>query len=94
MSFNKSPFDQKSINDSISKKFISNGRVLETLSLQMETLNSAMKNHLSFNKMLETQIAQLAAALPNPSAGKLPGQPEQPPRENVSAVMTRGGKST
>ena len=33
--------------------------------------------------MLETQIAQLAAALPNLSAGKLPGQPEHYPKENV-----------
>ena len=57
LSFNKSPFDQKTINDSISKKFLSNDRVLKTLSLQMETLNSAMKKQLSFNKMLETQIA-------------------------------------
>ena len=60
----------------------------------MESLTSAMKNQLSFNKMLETQIAQLATALPNPTFGKLPRQPEQSPKENVSAVMTRGGKST
>ena len=53
-SFNKSPFDQKTINDSISRKFLSNDKVLENLSLQMETLNSAMKNQLSFNKILET----------------------------------------
>jgi len=55
----------------------------------METLNSAMKNQLSFNKMLETQIAQLAAALPHPTAGKLPGQPEAPPKEHINAVTTR-----
>ena len=44
--------------------------------------------------MLEIQIAHLATALPNPTPGKLPGQPEQPLKESVSAVMTRGGKST
>ena len=93
-SFNKNPFDQKTINDSISKKFLSNDRVLETLSLQMETLNSAMKNQLSFNKMLETQIAQLATALLSPTSGKLPGQPEPPPKEHIAAITTRGGKST
>ena len=60
--FNKNPFDQKAVNDSISKKFHANDRVLESLSLQLETLNSAMKNQLSFNKMLETEIAQLATA--------------------------------
>ncbi|WVZ52356.1 hypothetical protein U9M48_003426 [Paspalum notatum var. saurae] len=60
----------------------------------METLNSAMKNQLSFNKMLETQIAQLAASLPNANAGKLPGQPKAPPKEHINVVTTRGGKST
>ncbi|KAJ1257363.1 hypothetical protein BS78_K086200 [Paspalum vaginatum] len=54
----------------------------------METLNSAMKNQLSFNKMLETQIAQLATALPSPTPGKLPGQPETPPKEHINAVTT------
>ncbi|WVZ48719.1 hypothetical protein U9M48_000138 [Paspalum notatum var. saurae] len=87
-------FDQKGVNDSISKKFHANDRLFESISLQMETLNSAMKNQLSFNKMLETQIAQLAAALPNANPGKLPGQPEAPPKEHINAVTTRGGKST
>ena len=77
------------MNDSISKKFHANDRMFESISLQMETLNSAMKNQLSFNKMLETQIAQLAAALPHPTAGKLPGQPEAPPKEHINAVTTR-----
>ncbi|KAJ1288525.1 hypothetical protein BS78_02G095500, partial [Paspalum vaginatum] len=87
-------FDQKTVNDSISKKFHANDRLFESISVQMETLNSAMKNQLSFNKMLETQIAQLATALPNPNAGKLPGQPEAPPKEHINPVTTRGGKST
>ena len=91
---NNNSFDQKAVNDSISKKFHATDKILENISGQMESFTSAMKNQLSFNKMLETQIAQLAAALPNPSAGKLPGQPEQHPKENVNVVMTRGGKST
>ena len=56
-SFNRNFSDQKTINDSISRKFLSNDKILENMSLQMETLNSAMKNQLSFNKILETQIA-------------------------------------
>ena len=82
------------MNDSISKKFHANDRILENLFDQMESLTSSMKNQLSFNKMLETQIAQLATALPNPTSGKLPGQPEQPSKGNVNAITTRGGKST
>ncbi|KAJ1255266.1 hypothetical protein BS78_K270700 [Paspalum vaginatum] len=87
-------FDQKAMNHSISKKFHANDRMFESISLQIETLNSAMKNQLSFNKMLETQIAQLAAALPNPNAGKLPGQPDAPSKEHINAVTAMGGKST
>ncbi|KAJ1257390.1 hypothetical protein BS78_K070500 [Paspalum vaginatum] len=87
-------FDQKAVNDSISKKFHANDRMFESISLQMETLDSATKNQLSFNKMLETQIAQLAAALPNPNAGKLPVQPEAPSKEHINALTTSGGKST
>ena len=44
--------------------------------------------------MIETQIAQLASSCPNNNSGKLPGQPEVPPKENVSAVTTRTVKST
>jgi len=61
---------------------------------QLEGINSVIKNQLSFNKMIETQVAQLAASLPKPNTGKLPGQPEVPVKENVSAVTTRTGKST
>ena len=44
--------------------------------------------------MIETQVAQLASSCPNINTGKLPGQPEVPSKENVSAVTTRGGKTT
>ena len=44
--------------------------------------------------MIETQVAQLASSCPNVNAGKLPGQPEVSPKENVSAVTTCGGKTT
>ena len=56
--------------------------------------SSIIKNQLSFNKMIETHVAQLASSCPNINAGKLPGQLEVPPKENVSAVTTRGGKTT
>ena len=44
--------------------------------------------------MIETQVAQLASHCPNQNSGKLPRQPEVPPKESVSAVTTRAGKST
>ena len=44
--------------------------------------------------MIETQVAQLASSCPNNNSGKLPGQLEVPPKESVSALTTRIGKST
>jgi hypothetical protein len=50
-----------------------------------------MKNQLSFNKMIETQLAQLDASLPSSKSGGISGQPE-PTREHVSAISTRWDK--
>jgi len=86
-------YGQKQINDNISKKFLANDKILESLAGQLEGINSVIKNQLSFNKMIETQVAQLASSCPNNNSGKLPGQPEVPPKESVSAVTTRTGKN-
>ena len=64
------------------------------MAAQLEGFNFVIKNQLSFNKMIETQVAQLASSCSNVNAGKLPRQPEVPSKENVSAVTTRGGKTT
>ena len=87
-------YGQKQINDNISKKFLANDKILESLATQLESFNLVIKNQLSFNKMIETQVAQLASSCPNTNTGKLPGQPEVPSKENVNAVTTHGGKST
>ena len=49
----------------------------------MESFSSAIKDQLSYNKKIKSQLAQLAAALP--FATNL---------EKVNAITTRGGKST
>src|SRR6185436_5965252 len=87
-------YGQKRINDNISKKFLANDKILESMAAQLEGFNYVIKNQLSFNKMIETQVAQLASFCPNINTGKLPGQLEVTPKENVSAVTTRGGKTT
>ena len=87
-------YGQKQINDNISKKFLANDKVLESLASQLEGFSSIITNQLSFNKMIETQVAQLASSCPNANTGKLPGQPEVSSKENVNAVTTLGGKST
>ena len=54
-----------------------NDKILESLNNKVEGLSSAVKSQLSFNKMIETQLAQTAAAIPiNPDTSKIPGQPE------------------
>ena len=49
---------------------------METIHAKMDGFSTAMKNHLSFNMVLETQLAQLAASAPTAELGKIPGQPE------------------
>jgi hypothetical protein len=49
----------------------------------MDSFSSAMKDQLSYNKKIESQLAQLASALP--FATNL---------EKVNTMNTRGGKST
>ena len=81
------------INESLTKKLTTNDKILENINSRIEGLTSAVKNQMSFNKMIETQLAQTAAAIPIDSNGKIPAQPENS-RENVKAMTTRGGKIT
>jgi len=37
--------------------------ILENINAKVETLSSALRNQLSFKKMIETQLVQIAAAL-------------------------------
>jgi len=87
-------YGQKQIHDNISKKFLANDKILESLAAQLEGFNSVIKNQLSINKMIEKQVAQLASSYPNHNSGKLPGQSEVNPKESVNAVTTWGGMST
>jgi hypothetical protein len=50
--------------DNLSNKLASNDKILETISNKMEGFYSAIKNQHSFNKMLESQISQLASYFP------------------------------
>jgi septal ring factor EnvC (AmiA/AmiB activator) len=59
--------------DQISRKIASNDKILENISTRMDTFASAIKNQNSFNKMIESQIAQLAAVVPPSDKGKILG---------------------
>jgi hypothetical protein len=61
---------QSKLLDQMSKKIASNDKVLENINSRMDTFTSAIKNQHSFNKMLESQLAQLATAIPPLEKGK------------------------
>jgi hypothetical protein len=54
----------------------------------MDTFNSAIKNQHSFNKMLESQLAQLAAVIPPLEKGKILGQPKDLETANLVDIHT------
>ena len=89
-------YGQTKINEGTNKKLAANDKTLENINAKLETLASSFKSQLSFNKMLETQLAQLAAAVPINEDGKIPGQPELPVEKvsSICAVATRSGKTT
>ena len=71
---------QVKINKNINKKLLANDKSLESLNVKLETLSCTLKNQSSFNKKVESLLAQIAASIHV--------------FENVKAVTTRGGKST
>ena len=57
-SFEDLVLGQAKINENITKKLMSNDKMLENINSQIEGLTSILKNQMSFNKMVETQLAQ------------------------------------
>jgi hypothetical protein len=77
--------DQVWINDEVGKKIHATDKLLKNINAKMDSFTVATQNQLSFNKMLETQIQQIAAALPRQSNG----DPSQSPvEESVSSIFT------
>jgi hypothetical protein len=65
---------QAKINKNITKKLAYNDKMIENINSKLETLSSSVKNQLSFNKIIKTQIAQIVVALPISDSRKIPGQ--------------------
>ena len=74
-------YGQAKINESLQNKLAAIDKSMETIHAKMDGFSTAIKNQFSFNKMIETQLAQVAATMP-------------PALENVKAITTRGGKTT
>ena len=69
-------YGQAKINESLQKKLAANDKSVETIHVKMDGFSTAIKNQLNFKKMIETQLAQLAAATPAAEIGKIPVQLE------------------
>jgi hypothetical protein len=62
--------------DQLSRKVATNDKILENINNRMDSFASIIKNQHSFNKMIELQIAQLAAVVPPSDKDKIMGQSE------------------
>jgi hypothetical protein len=56
--------NQGKLMDSLSKKLVSNDKTLETINNRMDNFSTPIKNQLSFNKMLESQLQELVNIVP------------------------------
>jgi hypothetical protein len=77
--------DQVKINDVFGKSFQATDKVLESMNGKMDNFTIAIKNHLSFNKMLETQIQQISGVLPSQS-NRIPSRDSV--QESVRSITT------
>jgi hypothetical protein len=82
--------NQNKVIDNMSRKIASNDKVLETINNRMDSFTSAIKNQLSFNKMIESQISQLAASVPMAEKGKIPGNPKELEIANLVDIFNVG----
>ena len=73
---------------SINKKLHAHDKMLENINAKLDEFSSALKNQLSFNKMIETQLAQIAATIPSYEKDRILGIPEGT-METANLVMSR-----
>jgi hypothetical protein len=76
-------YSQGRLTDNLNKKLLANDKILENLNAKLDDFSSATKNQLSFNKMLEAQLAQIASSIPSFESGKIPGKPENMETANL-----------
>jgi hypothetical protein len=74
----------------MSRKIASNDKVLETINNRTDSFTSAIKNQLSFNKMIETQISQLATLVPMAEKGKILRNPKELETMNLVDIFNAG----
>jgi hypothetical protein len=58
--------------DSINKKLHAPDKMLENINAKLDEFSLAWKNQLCFNKIIETQLAQIAATIPSYEKDRIP----------------------
>jgi len=75
--------------DNLYKKLASNDKMLENINNRMDNFSTAIKNQISFNKMIESQLNQIAAAVPTTNPG-IPSQLEGLESANLVDMFDAG----
>lgn len=91
LSWKELVLDQAKIIENLTEKLMVNDKMLELMNSKIEGLTSFIKNQLSFNKMIEAQLAQIIATIPVADSRKFSGQQETY-LESAKTVLTRFGK--
>jgi len=77
---------QAKINENITKKLMFNDKMIENINSKIESLSYSVKNQLSFDKMIENQIAHVN------NTGKSWGNPRIPPSLFMQLQNNKGGE--
>jgi len=75
--------------DNLSKKLASNDKMLENINNRMDNFSITIKNQININKMIESQLNQIAAAVPATNPG-IPSQPEGLKSANLVDMFDTG----
>jgi len=84
--------------DNLSKKLVSNGKMLENINNRMHNFSNALINHvfaacrlnqISFNKMIESHLNRIAVAVPATNPG-IPSQPKGLESANLVDMFDTG----
>jgi len=75
--------------DNLSKKLASNDEMLENINNRMDNFCGAIKNQISINKMIKSQLNQIAAAVSATNPG-IPSQPEGLESTNIVDMFDAG----
>jgi len=81
--------NQGKLIDNLSKKLASNDKMLENINNRMHNFSTAIKNQISSNKMIESQLNQIAAAVPATNPG-IPSQSEGLESANLVDIFDTG----